>query len=185
MTDVREEPASLSIQHYRIGLGLLLLVGGVLRVFDLSILPEGLYCDEAANGYDAYSLLTTGKATDGQPYPLFLNHHGMDYVEFLYTYLTIPFVALFGLDVFSTRIVAALAGTLGILTSSLIGRQLFGKMGGLAVGLLVALYLWKIVFSRVAFRGILLPLFLTLSVYLFLRSLDDRRFCHSAASPSV
>ena len=89
--------------------------GLISRVYGLGDLPDGLYCDEAANGYDAYSILKTGKSIYGHDMPLFLLHHGVDYIESLYTYLSVPLVSLFGLTVFSTRLVAAIAGTCTIL----------------------------------------------------------------------
>ena len=63
----------------------------------------------------------------------------MDYVEFMYNYMSTPFLAGLGLDVFSTQILAALAGRLTILTSNLLGRQLAGKAGGLGVALVASI----------------------------------------------
>lgn len=148
----------------------------IIRIYRLGDIPNGLFCDEAANGYDAYSILKTGKNLYGYDMPLFLLHHGFDYVESLYTYLSIPFVALFGLTTFSTRLVAALAGTCTILTTSLLARELFNKQVGLIAAFLVAFSPWHIIFSRIAFRGVLLPLFITLGVYLFLKGLKNHKY---------
>lgn len=156
-------------------LGLLVAVGAALRLFDLGILPNGLYCDEAANGYDAYAILTTGKSLHGDATPLFFLHHGIDYVESLYTYLTVPSIGIFGRSPFSIRLIAALAGTLTIVTTFLLGRQLVGRVTGLLAALLVAVSPWHMTFSRIGFRGILLPLAITFGLYLFLRALGNYR----------
>ncbi|MDH4066271.1 MAG: 4-amino-4-deoxy-L-arabinose transferase, partial [Acidobacteriota bacterium] len=65
---------------------MILTVGLFVRLYRLGELPNGLFCDEAANGYDAYSLLETGKSLDGESWPFLFNHHGIDWVEPLYTY---------------------------------------------------------------------------------------------------
>ena len=156
-------------------LAVIVFAGLGVRTYGLGGLPDGLYCDEAANGYDAYCILKTGKSTFGHDVPLFFNHHNGDYVEALYTYLSVPLVSLFGLTVFSTRLLAALAGTCTILTTSLLSRELFNRPVGLITAFLVAFSPWNVVLSRVAFRGILLPLCITLSVYLFIRSLKNAK----------
>ena len=81
-------------------LAVIVSIALVVRVYKLGDLPSGLFCDEAANGYDAYSILKTGKSLYGYDMPLFLLHHGFDYVESLYTYLSVPFVSFFGLTIF-------------------------------------------------------------------------------------
>jgi len=159
--------------------GLLAAVVGValvIRVYKLGVLPSGLFGDEAANGYDAYSLLKTGRSLYGDRLPILLLHHGLDYVESMYSYLTVVPVSLLGLSVFSTRIVAAIAGTCTVLTTFLLTRKLFDRHVALVAALLVALSPWHMMFSRIAFRAILLPLLVTLGIYLFLKMLEDRRF---------
>jgi len=157
-------------------LALLVLLALAVRVYDLESLPDGLFCDEAANGCDAFSILKTGRNIHGEKMPLLMNHHNIDRVEALYTYLTVPIVALFGLSVFSTRLVAALAGAGVVLTTFLLVREWLGKREAFLAAFLVACSPWGLSFSRIAFRGILLPLFSTLGCFLFLRSLKDRRF---------
>jgi len=148
----------------------------ILRVYRLDKIPSGFYCDEAATGYGAYSLLKTGRDPYGNFLPLLLNHHNIDYVEALYTYLTVPFISLFGLSVFSTRLLASLTGTLTVLTTYLLARELFNREVGLVSAFLLAVSPWHLQFSRIAFRAILLPLFSTSGLYLFLLALKRPRF---------
>lgn len=139
-----------------------------LRVWGLGTLPDGLFRDEAARGYDAYSLLKTGRGAFGDgPMPmLFQQHFGLAWVEGLYNYLTVPWVAIFGLTVFATRLTAALAGTATVGATYLLGTEWHGRAAGLVAAALAALSPWHLVFSRIAFRGILLPLATTLGLYL-------------------
>ena len=60
--------------------------GLILRIVRLDVLPNGLFCDEASAGYDAYALLQTGKDQFGASWPLFARSFG-DYDEASYRYL--------------------------------------------------------------------------------------------------
>ena len=151
----------------------ILLVGGALRLYRIGEIPAGIYCDEAANGFDACSLRTTGKDTWGRPFPLFLYHHRVDMVEPLYTYMAIPLIFAFdspspgsGLNPASIRLEAALVGVLTILMLFLFMRERYGQRPALAAALLLALSPWHVAFSRVAFRGIWVPFFVVLGLWL-------------------
>jgi len=108
---------------------LLLLVFGLaatLRFYQLGKIPEGFHADEAAFGYNAYSLLETGKDEYGVSYPLILKSFG-DYKGALYSYISIPFIALFGLNEFSVRFPSALFGTIAVLITYLLVLHLSQK----------------------------------------------------------
>ena len=47
-----------------------------MRFVDVSNDPPGLYIDEASIGYNAYSILTTGKDQYGVPYPIWFESFG-------------------------------------------------------------------------------------------------------------
>ena len=50
-------------------LGVVLVLALFLRVFRLESAPASLYWEEAAIGYDAYSIYKTGKDYHGNPWP--------------------------------------------------------------------------------------------------------------------
>ena len=77
---------------------LIILLGSFLRVYKLDILPDGIFTDERITALDAYNISITGKSSYGEFLPILLNHHNLDSVEPLYTYLTIPFVYVFGFE---------------------------------------------------------------------------------------
>lgn len=153
----------------------LLIFALVIRVYRLGELPSGIFYDEAATGYDAYSILKTGRDLHGNFLPVLLNHHNTDYVEPMYTYLTVPFVSIFDLSVFSTRFLAAVVGTLTILSTYLFAKELFNEKVGLISALLLAVSPWHLQFSRIAFNSILVPFFVTLGLFFLLRSLQKPR----------
>ena len=68
----------------------ILLVAALLRIPYLSSYPVGFHADEASMGYDAYSLLKTGRDQYGEFLPLHTRSFG-DYDEALYRYFAVPF----------------------------------------------------------------------------------------------
>ena len=169
------------------GLLVATLIAAALRFTHLGTVPVSLYCDEAFHGYEAQSLLTTGKDTRGVTLPFFFDIFGKGWAEPLYIYLTVPPVALFGLTAFACRFTAALSGTLavaatGLMTAALVPR---GRRAGLAAAFLMAISPWSFHLSRVAFQASLLPLMLAAGFWLAARALkkDDRREQPARALP--
>ncbi len=162
-------------------LALIIISALLIRFYDLENIPSGIYTDEAATGYDAYSLLKTGKDLHGTFLPILVNHHDVDYLESMYTYLTILPVFVFDLNIFSTRFIAALFGTLAVFTTYLLTKELFNRHVALISALLVAVSPWHLQFSRIAFNGILVPFFITLGLFFFLRGLRNPRLLIASA----
>ena len=104
---------------------LILFLGTFLRFYKLDSIPAGVYIDEASHGYNAYSLLLTGKDEWGKQFPIFLKEFG-NYPSPLYTYISILPIKIFGLSVFSIRFISALSGVLLILFTFLV-INFFGK----------------------------------------------------------
>lgn len=93
---------------------LILVLATVLRLWNISSSPSGLNADEAALGYNAYSLMLTGKDEHGHPWPVNLESFG-DFKPAGYTYLLIPFIKVFGLTEFAVRLPSVIFGVLGVL----------------------------------------------------------------------
>ncbi len=145
----------------------LLSVG--LFLYKLTSSPPCLNADEAANGYDAYSILKTGKDQYGNTLPLRLKSFGDYKLPFL-TYLTVPFVKLFGLNEFGVRMVNFPFVFLFPFVVYLLANELFNKKSvGVVAAFLSALAPGLQLLGRQAHEGYLTAFFLTLSFYLFLR----------------
>jgi len=170
---------------------LIVVLGLLLRLSLLSVRPLGFTWDEAALGYNAYSLLLTGHDEHGQLLPLIFKSFG-DYKPGLYIYYAVLPIKIFGLNEFSTRLPSAIFGTLSIILIFLLFRYLTpipspdsgegSQRGevvrkiGLFSSLLLAINPWAIHFSRGAWEANL-SLFLTLlATVLFFR----RRWLWSA-----
>src|SRR3989344_3981773 len=87
---------------------LIILLAFVLRFWRLNEYPA-LNADEAAIGYNAYSLIQTGMDEHGNSWPLHFQSFN-DYKPGLYFYLVLPFVKFFGLTEWAVRIPGAALG---------------------------------------------------------------------------
>jgi 4-amino-4-deoxy-L-arabinose transferase-like glycosyltransferase len=133
--------------------------GSVLRIARLGSLPPALFRDEAEKAYNAWAILSTGRDLSGDFLPLFIKVFGVT-TSAVYQYAAIPFVWLLGLNEWSARLPAALAGVATIaVTHAWISRER-GRDAALWTTLFLALSPWHIVFSRWAQQGIFLPLLL-------------------------
>lgn len=102
---------------------LITFLGGFLRFYQLDIFPISPNWDEVSHGYNAYSILQTGRDEWGTRLPMIFRAFG-DFKLPLYIYLTIIPVKIFGLSVFSLRFISALAGTLAVPAIYLLSKNL-------------------------------------------------------------
>ena len=141
-----------------------------LRFYKLGSNPPSLYWEEVALGYDAYSLMKTGKDHRGNPWPITYISSYMDYKPALYVYALIPSIAVFGLNEFGVRFPSAFFGSLTVLVIYFLAKELFKKNNPhylpIIAMLLLAISPWHLQFSRAAFEANL-ALFLAVSAILF------------------
>jgi 4-amino-4-deoxy-L-arabinose transferase-like glycosyltransferase len=131
---------------------LILILAGVLRFYNLANNPPGLTWDEAAFGYNAYSILLTGKEEYGNFLPLNLKSFG-DWKPALYAYIDIPFIAIFGLNEWAVRFPNALFGVLSVLVVYLLVWELFkNKSLALLSAFILTISPWHIQFTRPAYE---------------------------------
>ena len=151
---------------------IILIIGlaALLRLAFITGSPPSLYWEEAALGYDAYSILKTGKDFHGHPFPLVAFESFGDWKPSGYFYILVPFIALFGLNETAVRLPSALAGIATVGLVYLIAKQI-SKREPVALwsALMLAIMPWHIQFSRAGFEVNMATGFLTWGVYLFLR----------------
>lgn len=152
------------------------LVAGLVRLYQLNLNPPSLNWDEVSIGYNAYSVLKTGKDEWGDFLPLSFRAYG-DYKLAGYIYLDVPFVGLFGLTEWGVRLPSALLGigTVGLIyliAKLLFKRQLLSLLAMLMAGLLP----WAIILSRIALEANLTLFLTTLAFYLLLLGLSKKKY---------
>lgn len=154
----------------KILLVLIIIIAALTRILFLGQFPNGFTGDEAQQGYSAYSILKTGRDEWGELLPIFPRGFG-DFKPPLYTYLTIPSVAVFGLTIEAVRFPAAGVGILAVLVLYFLTKELFkDQKVALFSSFLLAINPWHIQLSRTAFEGGLGVLTFSLGLLFFLKS---------------
>ncbi|MEI6728146.1 MAG: glycosyltransferase family 39 protein [bacterium] len=143
---------------------LILIVGILVRVWNFGGLPGGLNQDELASGYESFSLLLSGADKWGNNWPIYFPAWGSGQ-NVLLAYIQIPFIALFGLNVFAIRLPSLIIGILTIPLVYLVSKRFFDQKTALVSMLLVAILPWPIIISRWALESNLLPFFILFGVY--------------------
>jgi len=155
---------------------LIITLAIILRFVNLGSIPVGFNDDEAAFGYNAYSILKTGRDEWGRflPFPVFESFGDWKLIGYLY--LTIVSQLIFGVNEFATRFPSTLFGVLAVFATYLLSRKLFDKKIALIAALLLAISPWHIVASRNAFESDILIFFISISTYFFLEGLNNKKF---------
>ena len=151
----------------------ILILAAILRLAFLDIHPAGLNADEAAIGYNAWSLIETGKDEHGVAWPLVFRSFD-DYKPPLYFYIVLPFVKVMGLSVWSVRLPSALLGIASVFLIFLLTKRLFPDrkyLPGLSA-LVLATSPWHLQFSRGGWEVNVATFFILLSIIFFLKSFE-------------
>lgn len=155
----------------------IILLAAFLRIFLLDFAPPHLNWDEVSHGYNAYSILKTGKDEWGEFFPLTSFRAFGDYKLPLYIYLTVPLVALFGLNEWAVRLPSALAGVGAVIFTFFIAQKLFKNSSVAAISaLLLTISPWHFMVSRAAFEANLALFLVILGAFLFIKGTEKEKF---------
>ena len=145
------------------------VLAGILRFANLTGVPPALNSDEIAIGYNAYSILKTGKDEYGVRFPLTFRSFD-DYKMPVYVYMVAGSMKLFGFGDFAVRFPSALLGTVTVFLTYFLTKELFQKKNiALLSSFLLAISPWHIHFSRAGYEANVAVFFIVGGVYLFLR----------------
>jgi 4-amino-4-deoxy-L-arabinose transferase-like glycosyltransferase len=168
---------------YKILLVLIIVLASLIRFVSISQNPPSPYWEEAALGFDAYSILKTGKDHHGNFMPLVAFESFGDWKPSLYFYSAVPGIAIFGLNTLAVRLPSVLAGILTVLLSYFIVKQLYllknnkqtklSESMALVSALLMAVVPWHVMVSRVGFECNLGFFLSVLGFYLFLKFINQ------------
>jgi len=172
-------------KKYWLLLILILILGIIFRFWNLGKTPKGFYLDEAALGYNAYSIMETGKDEFGKAWPLLFRSFG-DFKAPIYVYLLIPIYKIFGMTVWSTRVLSAIAGIIFLWFAFWLVKNISQKINlALITILLLTISPWSIIFSRTSYETNLALMFLTISLWAFYKFKQNKKYLILAAGAAA
>lgn len=166
---------------------IILSLAFLLRFYGLGSNPPSLTWDEAAWGYNAYSLGIDGKDEFGRFLPHdYLESFG-DFKPPVYAYLAVIPVKIFGLNEFATRFPSALFGFLTVFVTYFLVKRIFGsnrdeennkkaEILALISSLILAISPWHVNLSRAAFEANIATFFIATGVWLFLEGVTSKKY---------
>jgi 4-amino-4-deoxy-L-arabinose transferase-like glycosyltransferase len=159
----------------------IIVIAFFLRFWSIGENPPSLTWDEAAWGYNAYSLGIDGRDEFGRYLPLnYLESFG-DFKPVVYAYLTILPVKIFGLSEFATRFPSALFGFLTVFLTYFLVKKIFWESKlkeylALTSAFLLAISPWHILLSRAAFEANVASFFIVAGVFFFIKGIQDKNW---------
>lgn len=147
-----------------------------VRIFRLGDSPPSVNWDEASLGYNAFSLLHTGKDEYSKPLPVSLRSFD-DYKPAVYSYLIVPILTRMPLSDISNRLPSAIMGSLLTISIFIISYLLTkSRVLGLGSALLITFEPWALHFSRVSFEANVANSLIFLALALFLYAVHTKKF---------
>ncbi len=158
-----------------LALVIIFLIAFILRFNMLGEIPYGFYQDESAIGYNAFSIIETGKDEYGQTMPLYFKSFG-DYKLPVYIYVTIPSIMLFGMTEFAVRFPSAFFGFLTVIVFYVFIKKSSNneKLSLIATGLL-AINPWHLHYNRATFEVSISLFLFVLGGFLLLLAFTKKR----------
>lgn len=155
----------MSKTNWLVWLLLIIILGAVLRLIFWGSIPPSPDWDEVSLGYNAYSLLITGRDEWGVALPAILRAFG-DYKLPVYAYLTVATQAILGLTLLATKLPSLIAGVGLIIVAFALGRKAGGNFVGLLAALLVAVSPWTFFLSLIGLEANVCALLIALGIHL-------------------
>lgn len=154
---------------------LTIVLAAFLRLYRIGSAPKGILVDEASFGYNAYSILKTGKDEWGKSFPLVFKAFGDQKLP-AYVYLDVPFIAALGLNNTAVRLPSALAGILFVFTIYILLREIgLSKWSSAFGGLAAAVSPWSIILSRFGYESNLALASFTLGLLFLFRAVRTKK----------
>ena len=153
---------------------IILLIASFFRLWKLDLIPPALYPDVAINGTNAL------QALENKDFKVF--YHDNNGREGLFINLIAFSFLIFGVSVWSIKIVAALIGIATILGMYLFTKEIFdyskiknSEFIALLSSFFLTISFWHVNFSRFGFRAIFTPFILVFSFYFLFKGLRTKK----------
>jgi len=154
----------------------IVVVAFFLRVYKVTAVPPSLNWDEVSIGYNAYSILKTGRDEWGRFIPLHFESYG-EYKLPAQIYASIPAIAIFGLNPFGVRITPVVYGTLTVLLLYFLTYEFFRKRDiALITSFLLAISPWHIQLTRASFESSFSVFWVVMGMWFLVKGFKNRKW---------
>lgn len=154
----------------------ILILALFLRIYKLDQIPPHISWDEAAVGYNGYTIANWGRDEWGNFFPLVFKSFEDDKHP-VHIYLTAVFIKIIGLNEFSTRFPSAVFGTLNVLLIFILGRSLFKSLTvGITASFMLAISPYSLQFSRFNHELQFTLFFFMTGLVFFIKGLERKQF---------
>lgn len=144
---------------------LLLLLSVPIKLYKLSQTPLGAYNDEIVKGMEAVKIINGGRFQ-----PFYIANK-----EFLFFYLLVPFVHIFGPTIMALRLLPFLCGLMTVFFSWLLFDRLWGKAVAFVGAGFLAVGLWPGQSSHICERLNAVPMFTAGTLYFIFLAIQSKR----------
>lgn len=151
-------------------------VAFTLRFYRVTEIPPSLNWDEVSIGYNAYSILKTGRDEWGRLFPIHFRAYG-EYKLPAQVYASIPGIAIFGLNELGVRITPIIYGTLTVILLFFLTKALFEKAAvSLLSAFLLAISPWHIHLTRASFESSFSVFWIVLGIWFLIKGFKDSKW---------
>lgn len=155
---------------------IILFVAVFFRAYSFPSNPPALDWDEVSMGYNAYSILKTGKDEFGNFLPLYFRSLDDNKLP-LYTYITVGSIFIFGFNDFAVRFPSLLFGVATIVLLFFLTFELTkSRTVSFLTSLFIAILPWHVQFSRMALEANVALFFYTLGLLSFFYALKNKSY---------
>lgn len=154
---------------------ILMATGIAVRIIGFGVIPGDINQDEAFAGYEAFSMLHYGVDSAGYRFPVYLTTWGSG-MNALNTYLMMPFMAVFGPQIWVIRIPQLITSCLTLWVVYLLIKRMYHEKVALFCMFLLVICPWHIMMSRWGLEANLAPGFMIFGLYFYVRGLDNSKF---------
>ena len=154
--------------NYKMFFVIVILIGAFLRLAWLGKYPSGFFRDEAALGYNAFSIWEIGRDEFGMRLPIVFRSFEVFFLP-AYVYLSVPIIGVLGLSEFSTRLLSSCSGIGGLILTYFIAKEIWNEKVALWSTFILAISPWHIFYSRGTFEGNLALTFFTAGFFFWLK----------------
>ena len=120
-------------KYYKHMVVLIVFLGAVPRLWKFGIIPAGFNQDGAMGAVDALALAQYGTDRFGMWMPVHFTAWGFGQMSVLLSYLSVPFIKIFGLNRFTARVPVLMVSLLALLVMYKLCKNIFDRKTAITV----------------------------------------------------